>query len=165
MKKLLAIGSIIVVVFILIILLNNQSNKEKLKDNPYGTSKLEQATIDLIGNENYNNIILPDALLKEVESGKPVTAYFFSPLCKYCVEMTPVMMPIAKEMNVDVKQFNVLEFNQESVTYRIEATPTMIHFENGEEVARMVGGAPKEKIEQFFAAVKDESLREEYWDN
>ena len=37
MKKLLAIGGVIVAVFILIIVLTNKSNESKLKDNPYGT--------------------------------------------------------------------------------------------------------------------------------
>ncbi|MDS9472645.1 co-chaperone YbbN [Sporosarcina pasteurii] len=157
MKKLLTIGGIIVVIFVLILVLNNQSNKDKLKDNPYGTNKLEQATIDLIGDKNYSNIILPEDLKAKIESGEPVTAYFFSPLCGYCKEMTPVMMPIAKDMGVEVDQFNTLEFNEDAQTYNIEATPTMIYFENGKEVGRMVGGQPEENIRAFFDAVKGET--------
>lgn len=154
MKKLLAIVGIILVVFVLILVLNKQSNKDKLKENPYGTDNLEQATIDLIGDENYNNIILPGKLQKDIEDGKSVTVYFFSPLCSYCREMTPIMMPLANEMDVDVQQFNVLEFGQEALVYDIEATPTMIHFENGEEVGRMVGGQPEENIRSFFEQTK-----------
>ena len=41
MKKLLAIGGVIVLVFILIIVLSNKSNELKLENNPYGTNKLE----------------------------------------------------------------------------------------------------------------------------
>lgn len=156
MKKLLAIGGIIVALFVLILVLNNQSNKSKLKDNPYGTDKLNQASIDLIGDKNYGNIILPEALKEEIDSGEPVTAYFFSPLCQYCKEMTPVMMPIADEIDVDVKQLNVLEFERDAMTYQIEATPTMIYFENGEEVGRMVGGQPAENIREFFSKTKGE---------
>lgn len=157
MKKLLAIGGIIVVVFVLIIVLNNQSNKTKLKDNPYGTDKLNQASIDLIGDKNYKNIILPKDLKEKIDAGDPVTAYFFSPLCGYCKEMTPVMMPIADEMGVEVQQFNVLEFDKDAMAYQIEATPTMIFFENGEEVGRMVGGQPEENIRAFFTEVKGEA--------
>ena len=62
MKKLLVIGGIIVAIFILIAVLSNKSDQAKLKDNPYGTDKLEQSTINLIGNENYDNIILPENL-------------------------------------------------------------------------------------------------------
>lgn len=163
MKKLLAIGGIIVVIFALILLLNNQSNKDKLKDNPYGTDKLEQSTIDLLTDENYQNIVLPEDLKKQIETGETVTAYFFSPLCSYCKEMTPVMMPIADEMGVDVQQFNVLEFNNEAMVYQIEATPTTILFDNGEEVGRMVGGQPEGNIRAFFKAVDDEEYRAEIW--
>ena len=70
--------------------------------------------------------------------------------------MTPVMMPIADEMDVDVKQLNVLEFERDAMTYQIEATPTMIYFENGEEVGRMVGGQPAENIREFFSKTKGE---------
>lgn len=163
MKKLLTIGGVIVAVFALILVLNNLSNKEKLKDNPYGDKKLDQATIDLIGDEHYKNITLPEELKTQIEAGESVTAYFFSPLCSYCREMTPVMMPIADEMGVDVKQFNTLEFGQEAIVYDVQATPTMIHFENGEEIGRMIGGQSEENIRLFFNAVQDEEFREEYW--
>ena len=67
MKKLLIIGGAIIAVFILIIVLSNKSNETKLKDNPYGTDKLAKSTINLIGNENYSNIVLPDTLFKKIE--------------------------------------------------------------------------------------------------
>lgn len=150
MKKLLAIGGVIVVIFILIVVLTNKSNETKLKDNPYDTDQLEKSTIDLIGNKNYNNIILPDELEKKVTSGDSVTAYFFSPLCGYCQEMTPVLMPIAEEMDVNVHQYNLLEYPEQASPYGIEATPTLIHFKDGEEVGRMVGAQPEDNIRAFF---------------
>lgn len=150
MKKLLVIGGIIVAIFILIAVLSNKSDQAKLKDNPYGTDKLKQSTINLIGNENYNNIILPDELAKKVKSGDPVTAYFFSPECSYCIEMTPVLMPIAKEMDVSVYQYNLLEFNTQASSYGIQSTPTLVHFKDGKEVGRMVGSQPPVNIRAFF---------------
>lgn len=151
MKKLLAIGGVIVVIFILIIVLTNKSNETKLKDNPYGTDKLDTATIGLIGNENYSNIILPDELEKKISSGEAVTAYFFSPTCSYCMEMTPRLMPIAKDMNVHVDQYNLLEYGDQAASYGIESTPTLIYFKDGEEVGRLVGAHPEENIRAFFS--------------
>ena len=139
MKKLLIIGGVIVAIFALIIVLNNQANKEKLKDNPYGTKNLKQPTIDLLGNENYSNIVLPDELYEKVTSGESVTAYFFSPECPYCMEMTPILMPIAKEKGIHVYQYNMLEFPNESQPYGITSWPTLIHYEDGKEVSRSVG--------------------------
>jgi thioredoxin 1 len=156
LKKLLVIGGIIVAIFILIVVLSNKSNETKLKENPYGTEKLEQSTINLIGNENYNNIILPDELAKKVKSGDPVTAYFFSPECSYCLEMTPVLMPIAKEMDVTVYQYNLLEFNPQATSYGITSTPTLVHFKDGKEVGRMVGAQPADNIRAFFTEYETE---------
>jgi len=150
MKKLLIIGGVIIALFVLLIVLTNMSNDKKLADNQYQTNDLKQETIDLLNDENYQSIILPDDLTAKIESGEPVTAYFFSPTCSHCRAMTPVLMPIAEEMNVDVVQYNILEFEQGWKDYNIDATPTMIHFEDGQEVSRTVGNQPKENIETFF---------------
>ncbi|MBO0602301.1 thioredoxin family protein [Sporosarcina sp. E16_3] len=153
MKKLLIIGGAIIAVFILIVVLSNKADETKMKDNPYGTDKLSKSTIDLIGNENYSNIVKPDDLFKKIETGEPVTAYYFHPECQYCMQMTPVMMPIAKEMGVDVLQYNMMEFGDKvgmDTDYKIESWPALIHYKDGQEVGRMVGAQPEENIRAFF---------------
>ncbi len=37
-------------------------------------------------------------------------------------------MPLAKEMGIDLKQFNLLEFEEGWDEYHIEATPTIVRF-------------------------------------
>ncbi|WP_424237932.1 thioredoxin family protein [Bhargavaea ginsengi] len=150
MKKLLIIGGAVIVVFAMIVFLTNQSNQSKLENSPYGDKKLQQATIDQLDDENYQNIVLPDELEQKVESGEPVTAYFFSPTCQYCQEMTPRLMPVAEDMDVQIDQYNLLEYEDGFIQYQIEATPTLIHFEDGVEVGRMVGAQPNENIEAFL---------------
>lgn len=153
MKKLLLIGGVIIAIFILVVVLSKKSDEAKLKDNPYGTEMLEQPTIDLIGNKNYSNIVLPDALFKKIDSGESVTAYYFHPECQFCMQMTPVMMPIAKEMGVNVLQYNMLEFGDKvnkNTKYDIQNWPALVHYENGKEVGRMVGAQPEENIRKFF---------------
>ena len=150
MKKLLIIGGAIVAVFILIVVLSNKADQSKMKDNPYGTDKLSQPTKDLIGNKNYSNIVLPDALFEKIEAGESVTAYYFHPTCQYCMQMTPVLMPIATEMDVNVLQYNMMEFAQQAAAYGIESWPTLVHYEDGKEVGRMVGAQPEENIRAFF---------------
>ena len=66
------------------------------------------------------------------------------------MEMTPILTPIAKDMDVAVYQYNLLEFESEAAPYGIESTPTLIHFKDGEEVARLVGAQPEENIRAFF---------------
>ena len=147
MKKLLIIGGAIIAVFILIVVLSNQSDKIKLKDNPYDTDKLSKSTIALIGNENYDNIVLPGELNDKITSGEPVTAYYFHPECQYCMAMTPVMMPIAKEMGVDVLQYNMKEFPHPE---DVASWPMLVHYEDGKEVGRMAGEQPEDNIRAFF---------------
>lgn len=150
MKKLLIIAGIVVVVFAGIVLLTNQANDKKLANNPYDTDDLNQATIDQLDDENYQNIVLPADLEKEIASGEPTTVYFYSPLCSYCQQTTPILMPVAEDMDVDVLQYNLLEYEEEAMPYQIEATPTLVHYEDGKEVSRWVGAQPKENIELFF---------------
>jgi thioredoxin-related protein len=52
-------------------------------------------------------------------------------------------------MGVDLKKMNLLEFDKQQ-HYDIEGTPTIIHYENGKEVARIVGEHPEEDFQVFF---------------
>lgn len=153
MKKMIGIAAVIVAIFALIIVLTNMSNEEKLANNPYDTDDLDPATIDQLDDENYQNIALPDEVSEQVASGEPTTVYFFSPTCQYCQQTTPVLMPVAEDMDVEVLQYNLLEYEQGWQDFFIESTPTLVHYENGEEVARWVGAQPKENIEEFFNEV------------
>ncbi|WP_088007757.1 thioredoxin family protein [Indiicoccus explosivorum] len=153
MKKLFIIGGAVAVIFILLIVLTSMSNEQKLADNPYGTNDLEQPTIDQLDDENYQNIILPAELEEKIASGEPTTVYFFSPTCPHCQETTPILMPVAEEMGVEVDQFNLLEFDAGWDQYNIQGTPTLAYYENGEEVARWQGSQPEANIRQFFEEV------------
>ncbi|WP_339254069.1 thioredoxin family protein [Sporosarcina sp. FSL W8-0480] len=153
MKKLFIIGGVIIAIFALIVVLSNQSDKEKLKDNPYGKDKLEKSTIALIGNENYSNIVLPDELYEKVVSGESVTAYFFHPECQYCMAMTPLLMPVAKEEGIEVNQFNMLEFGDQSGPYGIQSWPALVHYKDGKEVKRIVG-LPEGNDEQIKETIR-----------
>lgn len=141
MKKLGIIAAVIVILFAVLIVINNMSNKDKVanKNNPYGTSDLKQSTIDLLDDENYQNIILPDDLEKKIKSGEPVFAYLFSPECPHCRNFTPKLMETAKQLNVQIDQLNILEYEKGWDVYNVEATPTLIYFNDGKEVNRIVG--------------------------
>ena len=153
MKKMLIIGGVVLAIFALIVVLTQMSNNDKLADNPYDKEDLDPATIDQLDDENYQNIVLPAELQEQVESGEPTTVYFFSPTCIHCQNTTPILMPVAEDMDVDVLQYNLLEYEQGWSDYFIESTPTLVHYEDGEEVARWVGAQPKENIEEFFTEV------------
>lgn len=148
----LIIIGVIVVLFVALFFVINYKNDQALNgsDNPYGTDDLDQATIDQLDDPNYQNQILPDELSEKIDSGEPVTVYFYSPTCVYCQQTTPYLVPLAEDMEVDMKKFNLLEFGQQGTAYGIESTPTLVHYENGEEVSRLVGQYPEEQYEAFF---------------
>lgn len=139
MKKLGIIAGIIVVLFALIIIITKISDNQKVADNPYGKDNLKPATIKLLDNKNYQNIILPKELEKKIEKGGPVYAYMFSSECPHCMNFTPTLMEKAEELDVQIDQYNLLEFKQGWDDYEIEATPTLIYFNEGKEVNRIVG--------------------------
>lgn len=150
-KKITIIISVVVVLFIaLFFALNYKNNKALEGDNPYGTTNLDQATIDQLGDPLYQNQILPDDLLEQVNGGEATTVYFYSPTCVYCQQTTPYLVPLTEEMDVDMKKLNLLEFGQEATPFAIQSTPTVVHYENGEEVARLEGQYPEEQYEAFF---------------
>ncbi|MFJ7730799.1 thioredoxin family protein [Lysinibacillus sp. NPDC097231] len=131
-----------------------KSDKLSSMENLYGKSDLQPETIDLIGDKNYQNIILPDALKSKINSGEQTVAYFFSPTCVHCKAFTPDMMQIANERNLEIHQLNLLESQDSMKDYEILSTPTLVYFNGGEEVDRLVGKAPAEDVHQFFNQVK-----------
>lgn len=150
MKKIIVFLAIIVLLFVGIAVLNSVQNKEKVQGNPYGTNDLDQATIDQLDDPLYDNIILPEELEEKLENGEDVTAYFFSPTCPHCQRTTPIVAPLAEDMGVDLVQFNLLEFDNGWNQYRIESTPTIIHFEDGVEVGRIAGATGEEEFKEWF---------------
>lgn len=150
-NKMILIVGLLVVLFVALYFMNDYKNKRTLEvvDNPYGKETLHQETIDLMDNPLYQNIIVPDDLDAQLANGENITVYYFSPTCVYCQKTTPVVVPLAEELDVDLKKMNLLEFDKMDY-YDIEGTPTIIHYENGEEVARIVGEQPEEEFRSFF---------------
>lgn len=151
MKKVLIFLGIIIVLFIALALLTNMNNSKKVSENnPYGKDSLEPETIDLLDDENYQNIILPEELEKKLADQEDVTVYFFASDCIYCKEATPILTPMAEELGIDLVQYNVLEFKQGWNDFQIQSTPTIVQFKNGEEVARIVGLQEEDVYRQWL---------------
>ncbi|MBY6269805.1 thioredoxin family protein, partial [Parageobacillus thermoglucosidasius] len=110
MKKLLIFGSIIVALFAALAFVTSYQQKEAVKNNPYHKKELDPATIEQLDDPNYQNLILPDELEKKLKNKETVTVYFYSPICPHCQKTTPIVVPLAKKMGIDLKLFNLLEF-------------------------------------------------------
>jgi thioredoxin 1 len=150
MKKVIIFLIVIIGIFAAIAVVTKLQQSEKVEGNPYKKDNLEPATIDQLEDPLYQNLILPDELKSKLEDEEDVTVYFYSPTCSHCKDTTPVVAPLTEDLGIDLVQFNLLEFEQGWDNYRIEATPTVIHFENGKETARITGSQSKETWENWF---------------
>lgn len=144
--------AVIAVLFVGLYFAVQAKNKSKIETsgNPYEKDNLHPATIEQLDDPLYQNQITPTKLASELEKDQGVAVYFYDPLCKYCLETTPILVPVADSYGVDLKKMNLREFPDEWQKYDIEGTPTLIYYENGEEVSRLAGGQEKESYEEFF---------------
>lgn len=150
MKKLIIFLVVILGLFAAIIVVTKYQQNQASEGNIYGKENLHPATVELLNDPLYQDIILPEELEKKLEEKEDVTVYFYSPTCPHCKETTPVLMPLAEDMGVEVYQYNLEEFKQGWDDYRIKYTPTLMHFKDGVEEARIVGGHPEEDFKAFL---------------
>lgn len=148
---LLIVGSILILFVALYFVVDYKNNQTVEKSgNPYEKETLRQETIDQLDDPLYQNQVTPEALEEMLENNEDVSVYFYSPTCIHCQNTTPVLVPVAEDLNIDLKKLNLLEFEDEWDTYAIEGTPTLVHFKNGEEVARIDGEQSEETFKAFF---------------
>lgn len=151
MKKIFIFLSIIIVLFVALGFLTKMQNEKKVsEENPYGKDTLHPETISLLDDPNYQNIINPEDLQNKLENKEDVTVYFYSPTCGHCRNTTPIVAPLAKDMNINLVQFNLLEFDNGWDQYGIKETPTVVQYRDGKEVNRIVGYQEKEVFETWF---------------
>ncbi|WP_409274103.1 thioredoxin family protein [Neobacillus sp. SCS-31] len=151
MKKILIFLGVIVLLFIGMAYLTNKQNEDKVSgNNPYGDKNLHPETIAQLDDPNYQNIVTLDNLEKKLADREDLTVYFYSPTCSYCKQATPILMPLAKDMDIDILQLNVLEYESAWADFKIEGTPTLIRFEDGIETSRIVGGRDKAEFQEWL---------------
>lgn len=150
MKKLIIFLIVIIALFAAIGGLTKWQQSKKSEGNVYQKESLHPATVELLDDPLYQNIILPDELDKKLKDKEDLTVYFFSPTCPHCMKTTPELVPAAEALDVNVYKFNLEEFKDGWNHYRIKSTPTLMHFKNGEEDARLVGAHSQAEIEEWL---------------
>ena len=150
MKKIILFLVAIVGLFAAIAIITNVQNNQKAEGNMFKKENLKPATVELLDDPNYQNVILPEELEDKLKNKEDVTVYFYKSDCIHCKRTTPTLAPLAEDMDVDMVQYNLLEFEQGWNQYGIEATPTLVHYEDGKEVARIVGEHSEEEFKGFF---------------
>lgn len=150
MKKVIILAIVVAALLIGAIVYSDISNREKAAGNPYGKETLHPATLAQLDDPLYGNLILPDELKDKMDKKEELYVYYFSPTCEHCMATTPVLVPIADEMKIDMKKHNLLEFPSSLDEYHIEFTPTLVHYKDGKEVSRQVGEQDADTWKKWF---------------
>lgn len=150
MKKIIFFSILVAALLIGAIVYSDISNRQQAAGNPYGKANLNPATLAQLSDPLYDNLIMPDELKTRLTNKEDLFVYYYSPLCEHCQATTPVLVPIVKDMKIDMKKHNLLEFNGSWDDFQIEYTPTLVHYKGGQEVARLVGGHEANEWKQWL---------------
>lgn len=102
-----------------------------------------------------------DTFEEEVRrSSVPVVLDVWGPSCGPCKQLEPIMMQLAAEYDGRVKvcEMSVVTGPRASALLRVKGTPTVIYFQDGREVERVVGMRSsvyhEQTIEDVFGIAK-----------
>ncbi|MGF9936692.1 thioredoxin family protein [Bacillus anthracis] len=138
MKKMLIFGGIIIVLFAAI----------------FAVTRMEKKNASTDEKGYYSNKISLEDLNKNIEDKKEQTIYFYQTSCVHCQKVSPIVVPLAKDLNVDMKVIDIENLNEPWDKYNIQGTPTIIHFKDGKEVSRISGEQSKDKFKEWFEQTK-----------
>ncbi|SME03388.1 Thioredoxin [Bacillus mobilis] len=149
MKKMLIFGGIIIALFAAIFAVTQMEEKNAT------SQKIDNATDSKTNGPDYytNKISLSD-LQKNLKEKKEETVYFYQTSCVHCQKLSPVVVPMAKDLNVDMKVMDIEKIDAPWDDYKIKGTPTIIQFKDGKEVSRISGEQPKEKLQEWLEQTK-----------
>ncbi|MDE7552418.1 thioredoxin family protein [Bacillus tropicus] len=149
MKKMLIFGGIIIALFAAIFAVTQMEEKNAT------SQKIDNVTDSKTNGPDYytNKISLSD-LQKNLKEKKEETVYFYQTSCVHCQKLSPVVVPMAKDLNVDMKVMDIEKIDAPWDDYKIKGTPTIIHFKDGKEVSRISGEQPKEKLQEWLEQSK-----------
>lgn len=95
-----------------------------------------------------------EAFTKILESGEPMLVDFFATWCGPCKMLAPLIEELAAEYEgrLHVLKLDTDENQSLAVNYGIMNIPTVVMFQGGNEVDRLVGVLPKESFQQMIDA-------------
>lgn len=140
-----------------------QSNPENLSDSGYypytdiAAEDLNGPSVDLLDNENYQfNKTLEETVNLVQEETDGIFVYHWSPVCQYCLNATPFLVDAKEQVDANLVQLNLLEYQQAPQVFMIASTPTLVYYENAQEVERLEGDPGNaEAYVEFMQAMMD----------
>lgn len=130
MKKLSIVGGVVIAFIIALIVLTNMSEDNK--------------------NDIYNNPISVKQLEKDLQEKEERFVYFYQTDCVHCQSTSPILIPLAEELSMDLKQLNLQEEPIGWDKFRIQGTPTVVHYKDGQVVDLINGSQEKEVYHEWL---------------
>ncbi len=89
-----------------------------------------------------------------LEADLPVLVDFWADWCAPCRMLAPVIKELAEEFDGELKvvKIDVDENRRTASEYRVMSIPTLILFDSGEPVTRLVGFSSKEDLKEKLQA-------------
>lgn len=97
--------------------------------------------------KNFDSIVLE-------EKNRPVLVEFWAPWCGYCQRLAPTFAAVADayENQLVIGKVNIDDAMELAETYQVEIIPSLLLFEKGQLVRRVVNPPDKKAIEAFLQA-------------
>ena len=90
-------------------------------------------------NENFNELI-----------NEMTVVDFYATWCGPCKMLGPVFEEVSKESSIKFVKVDIDKHEELCRQYKVMSVPTLILFENGQEVRRNIGFISKEKLIEFI---------------
>lgn len=132
MKKILIFILITISILVLIFLTTTKTDSKESTTNYY-QNKIKT-------NELQNDILKQDEKF----------IYFYQTNCHYCKKTSPIVIPMTKKLNINMEVLNLEKEPNGWNQFKIEGTPTIIHYKNGKEIDRIEGEYTEEEFKEWF---------------
>ncbi|MGL4593096.1 MAG: thioredoxin [Thermoguttaceae bacterium] len=92
-----------------------------------------------------------------LRSDVPVLVDFWSPSCGPCRMIAPILNDLAEEYDDEVHIFKVNVTSEAGIgaKYGVDMLPTLLFFNGGKVVERMVGAQSKDRIKRAFDEIEE----------
>ena len=95
-------------------------------------------------------IHLENENFEELIKNKKVVVDFYATWCGPCKMFGPVFEKVSNESSITFIKIDVDAHEDIARKYGVMSIPTLILFENGQELKKTIGFMPKDKIKEFI---------------